>query len=107
MAPFICTACGMQYSPSDVAPRQCQIAEEERQYVPPPGQTWTTLEALVAGHFNSFRQHEAGLIGIGTQPSLPSANARCLFARPTEMSCGIALRCWTPRPSASSMVSAA
>src|SRR5215470_12534663 len=68
MAPFICTACGMQYSASDVAPRQCAICEEERQYVPPRGQTWTTLEALAAGHFNSFRQHEPGVIGIGTQP---------------------------------------
>src|SRR5262249_45637239 len=32
------------------------------------GQTWTTLAALMAGHFNSYRQHEPGIIGIGTQP---------------------------------------
>jgi hypothetical protein len=51
MDPFLCTACGTQYTPSNVAPRQCAICEEERQYVPPRGQTWTTLGALAAGHF--------------------------------------------------------
>src|SRR5262249_29977937 len=68
MKAFICTACGTQYTPSSVAPRQCVICEEERQYVPPRGQTWTTVAALTAGHFNSYRQYEAGVIGIGTQP---------------------------------------
>src|SRR5215467_1151794 len=68
MEAFICTACGTQYTPSSVAPRQCVICEEERQYVPPRGQTWTTLAALTAGHFNSYRQYEPGVIGIGTQP---------------------------------------
>ena len=68
MDAFICTACGTQYTPSSVAPRQCVICEEERQYVPPRGQTWTTLAPLTAGHFNSYRQYEPGVIGIGTQP---------------------------------------
>src|SRR5215831_16753932 len=68
MEAFICTACGTQYTPSSVAPRQCVICEEERQYVPPRGQTWTTLAALTVGHFNSYRQYEPGVIGIGTQP---------------------------------------
>src|SRR5215831_12073257 len=68
MDAFICTACGTQYTPSSVAPRECLICEEERQYVPPRGQTWTTLAALAAGHFNSYRQYEPRVIGIGTQP---------------------------------------
>jgi hypothetical protein len=68
MEAFICSACGTQYTPSSIAPRQCVICEEERQYVPPRGQTWTTLAALTAGHFNSYRQYEPGVIGIGTQP---------------------------------------
>jgi hypothetical protein len=49
MEAFICTACGTQYTPSSVAPRQCVICEEERQYVPPRGQTWTTLAVLAFG----------------------------------------------------------
>ena len=83
MDPFICTACGTQYTPSSVAPRQCEICEEERQYVPPRGQTWTTLEALAAGHFNSYRQYEPGVIGIGTQPSFAIGQRALLVCTPS------------------------
>jgi glyoxylase-like metal-dependent hydrolase (beta-lactamase superfamily II) len=62
---FICTACGTQYAQSDKPPAQCVICEEERQYVPPRGQTWTTLEALSQSHMNSMREYEPGVIGIG------------------------------------------
>jgi hypothetical protein len=47
---FICTACGMQYPESAQAPAQCLVCDEERQYVPPRGQTWTTPEALRQSH---------------------------------------------------------
>src|SRR5579885_2129902 len=53
MALFICTACGTQYPESAEPPAQCAICEEERQYVPPGGQTWTTLPALARPHFNT------------------------------------------------------
>ncbi len=69
MQAYICTACGTQFAPSKGPPPQCVICEEERQYVPPGGQGWTTLTALATGHFNAYRQHEPGVIGIGTQPS--------------------------------------
>ena len=82
MDAFICTACGTQYAPSIAAPRQCTICEEERQYVPPRGQTWTTPAALRAGHFNSYRQHEPGVIGIGTQPSFAIGQRALLVCTP-------------------------
>ena len=82
MDAFICTACGTQYEPSSVAPRQCAICEEERQYVPPGGQTWTTLAALAARHFNSYRQQEPGMIGIGTQPSFAIGQRALLVCTP-------------------------
>ena len=62
---FICTACGMQYADSEKPPAQCLICEEERQYVPPRGQTWTTLEALARSHMNAMREYEPGITGIG------------------------------------------
>ena len=69
---FICTACGMQYPPSDknpnLPPAQCVICEEERQYVPPGGQSWTTLEALSQSHKNAWREYEPGVLGIGSEP---------------------------------------
>src|SRR4051812_26477665 len=69
MEAFICTACGVQYRPSDMPPARCTICEEERQYVPPTGQSWTTLTSLAARNFNAWRQYEPGVIGIGTQPA--------------------------------------
>jgi hypothetical protein len=69
MPAFICITCGSQFAPSDGAPARCPICDEDRQYVPPSGQAWTTNEALARSHFNTFRQHEAGLIGIGTAPA--------------------------------------
>jgi hypothetical protein len=62
---FICTACGMQYPESAQPPLQCVICEEERQYVPARGQSWTTLSALAQSHMNSFHEYDTGLIGIG------------------------------------------
>ena len=68
---FICTACGMQYAESEKPPTQRVICEEERQYVPLRGQSWTTLEALSQSHMNSMREYEPGLTGIGAGRALP------------------------------------
>ncbi len=53
MDAYICTACGTQNAPGDKPPAQCAICEEERQYVPAAGQSWTTLKSLAARSFNS------------------------------------------------------
>jgi hypothetical protein len=86
MPAFICTACGTQYPASardpDLPPAQCPVCEEERQYVPPGGQGWTTLERLRAGHRNSFRQHEPGVIGIGTEPHFAIGQRAVLVQTP-------------------------
>jgi hypothetical protein len=82
MPAFICTACGTQYPDSAAPPKECPICEEERQYVPPTGQSWTTLDGLRARHFNSFRQHEDGLIGIGTQPNFAIGQRALLLTTP-------------------------
>ncbi len=80
MPAFICTACGTQYPPSERRRPQCTICEEERQFVPPAGQCWTTLEKLAVDHVNAFRQHEPGLIGIGTEPTF-AIGQRALLVR--------------------------
>jgi hypothetical protein len=80
MPAFICTACGTQYPPSDAAPANCTICEDERQYVPPTGQGWTTLETLRGRHANVWRQHEPGVLGIGTQPAF-AIGQRALLLR--------------------------
>jgi hypothetical protein len=80
---FICTACGTQYAPTDAPPAQCIICEEERQYVPPSGQSWITPERLAARHANSFRQHEEGLIGIGSLPTFAIGQRAILVVTPS------------------------
>lgn len=82
MDAFICTACGTQFPPSNIAPQQCVICEDERQFIPPRGQTWTTLATLAAGHLNAYREHEPGIIGIGTQPSFAIGQRALLIHTP-------------------------
>jgi hypothetical protein len=77
---FICTACGMQYADSAKPPAQCVICEEERQYVPPRGQSWTTFESLAQSHMNALREYEPGVTGIGSQPSF-AIGQRALLLR--------------------------
>jgi hypothetical protein len=48
--------------------------------VPPWGQRWTTLAALAGRYFNTFRQHEPGLLGIGTKPKF-AIGQRALLLR--------------------------
>ena len=68
MDAFICTACGTQHAPTSAPPSACAICDDERQYVPPGGQAWTTLARLQRGHMPTFRD-EAGLIGVGMTPA--------------------------------------
>src|ERR1700686_559221 len=80
MPAFICNTCGTQFTPSDKEPARCPICDEERQFVPPSGQGWTTHGALARRYFNCFRQHEPGLIGIGTTPAF-AIGQRALLLR--------------------------
>lgn len=79
---FVCTACGTQYPESAQAPAQCPICEEERQYVPPRGQTWTTLAALKSSHMNAFHAQEPGVIGIGATPNFAIGQRAILVQTP-------------------------
>jgi len=82
MHAYICTACGTQYPPSESSPGRCTICEDERQFVPLGGQGWTTLEAMRLRHFNAWRQHEPGLIGIGSQPTFAIGQRALLICTP-------------------------
>jgi hypothetical protein len=68
MEASICITCGTQFSPSPAAPEACAICDEERQFVPPGGQAWTTLKRLQRTHMPTFRD-ESGLLGIGMTPA--------------------------------------
>ena len=106
---FVCTACGTQYSPKRAPPAQCLICEEERQYVPPRGQSLDARSRRLANsaHANGFRRarhrHHRHRLAAGRSPS---GNARCWCARATTRR-GTASPRSTPPPSRSSRRSAA
>jgi hypothetical protein len=80
MPAVLCGTCGSQFPPPEEPPARCPSCLDERQYVPSGGQRWTTLEAQAGRYFNTFRQHEPGLIGIGTTPKF-AIGQRALLLR--------------------------
>ena len=82
MPAFICNTCGSQFTPSEQPPAECPICLDERQFVPPSGQAWTTLDALARRHFNCYREHERNLIGIGSVPQFAIGQRALLIRTP-------------------------
>src|SRR5690348_8547654 len=84
MACFVCVTCGVQFADSGSRPPEhCPICEDERQYVGPGGQRWTTLEQLRETHHNELRRHEDGLVGIGSHPSFGIGQRALLVQAPS------------------------
>jgi len=69
MLRYVCATCAAQFPDGHAPPDLCPICSDERQYVPQDGQRWTSLDELAATHRNEARE-DAGLLGIGTEPSL-------------------------------------
>jgi hypothetical protein len=80
---YVCVACATQFGPIDAPPDRCPICIDERQFVPASGQSWTTMESLARRHGNQFRQHEPGLIGIGSAPQI-AIGQRALLVQTAE-----------------------
>ena len=80
--PFLCVTCGTQFAEGGQPPEHCPICEDERQYVPPEGQQWTTLEKLRVGHKNVIKQEEADLYSINTEPKFGIGQRAFLIRTP-------------------------
>ncbi len=66
---FICTTCGVQYNKSIDPPEYCTICSEERQYINPSGQSWTTLQSMKEQNYqNIIRLEEENLYSIVPSP---------------------------------------
>jgi hypothetical protein len=68
MTHSICATCGTQFAASETPPASCPVCDDERQWVPPGGARWTTLEALRQTHRSTWKREEPGLMAIGTTP---------------------------------------
>ncbi|MFG6494851.1 hypothetical protein P8610_05795 [Fictibacillus sp. UD] len=70
MKEFLCTTCGTQYAASNSPLEECVICKEERQYINPNGQEWTTLDDMIqSGKYrNKMENEQDGLFSIKTEP---------------------------------------
>lgn len=93
MKNFICTTCGTQYPLSKHPPSKCTICNEERQYVNPNGQCWTTLNEMIESKkfHNEILFEENGLYSITTKPEFGIGQQPILFNKMDLVSFGIVL----------------
>jgi hypothetical protein len=82
MPHFICVACGTQFGATDSPPEHCPICDDERQYIPPGGQQWTTLDVLRDTHHSVIKPLEPGLTGIGVHPDFAIGQRALLVQSP-------------------------
>lgn len=82
MTNFICVTCGTQFPGSEVPPPSCPICQDERQYIGPNGQQWTTLKELQLDLHNVIKPVDAGIMGIGTHPEFAIGQRALLVQTP-------------------------
>lgn len=82
MTCFICKTCGTQFGASEETPPSCPICDDERQYIGPHGQEWTTLTDLQRDHHAVVKSMETGLTGIGMHPEFAIGQRALLVQTP-------------------------
>ena len=69
MTHWICVTCATQFAATEEPPERCPICVDERQYVGPGGQRWTSMGELAQEHRCELRE-DAGTLGIGVEPAV-------------------------------------
>ena len=84
MSVFVCRTCAVEQPDTDKPAAVCAICSDERQYVRPTGQRWTTLEELAAaGHRGTVSEVEPGVYGITIEPSVGIGQRGLLVQTPS------------------------
>jgi glyoxylase-like metal-dependent hydrolase (beta-lactamase superfamily II) len=78
----ICITCGTQYETGGGPPDGCPICEDDRQYVNPRGQQWTSLAEMRGTYRNAVAEIEPGLYGIVSKPNFAIAQRAYLIRTP-------------------------
>ncbi|MBO0903276.1 MBL fold metallo-hydrolase [Jiella sonneratiae] len=81
VASFLCQACGTEFPPAASPPPACPVCEDERQFVPPGGQRWTSFAALSAGH-RTVVAYDGALLGFGMTPHFAIGQRALLLRTP-------------------------
>ncbi|GAC58841.1 hypothetical protein GOHSU_54_00190 [Gordonia hirsuta DSM 44140 = NBRC 16056] len=64
---WLCVTCGNEYPDTEVPPATCVLCNDERQYVPQPGQQWTALSPEATSRVQA-RSVEPGLTEFSLDP---------------------------------------
>lgn len=79
----LCATCAVEQPSEGELPEVCPICADERQYVPPEGQRWTTLEELAGeGRSASLTDVEPGIRAITAQPAVGIGQHSLLVSTP-------------------------
>lgn len=82
----ICTACGSQFDAAQNAnsPERCKICDDPRQFVPPSGQSWTSLRKIQSSHHNKWEQdsQDSRIWSIWTEPKFAIGQRAFLLKTP-------------------------
>ncbi|KAI9155507.1 hypothetical protein HJFPF1_08091 [Paramyrothecium foliicola] len=82
---LLCNTCGTQFSSDNRDTlTSCHICDDERQYVPPSGQSFITLEELQESHHNEFvdYKHDSRITFIQTTPKFGIGQRGILIKTP-------------------------
>lgn len=82
MTIWICATCGIEHSDTEVPPVSCEICVDERQYVPPAGQIWTTQAELAGQHGAQVTELEPDLYAIRVEPGFGIGQRTLLLRTP-------------------------
>src|SRR5215207_10613349 len=83
MTAWICRTCGVEHADTSAPPAVCRICSDERQYVLPTGQQWTTLEELsTEGRRGAVEDVEIGLFGVTVTPKVGIGQRALLLQTP-------------------------
>ena len=83
MVDWLCAACAVEYPAGDAHPRACAICEDERQYVPPSGQSWTSLQRLQReGTSVTVSELEPDLYALRAEPRVGIGQQALLLCTP-------------------------
>lgn len=70
MTLWLCATCGLEHADTAEPPDTCDICADERQYLPPGGQVWTTLAELAQDRHAAIEELEPDLYGITVTPKV-------------------------------------
>ena len=77
---WLCATCGIEFEPE--LPAECPVCADERQYLPPGGQIWITLDALQATRKASVTELEPDLYAVTIEPSVGIGHRGLLVRTP-------------------------